>query len=205
MVCHQFKGGTGTASRRITVLRQAYTVGVLVQCNYGGRARFAVAGAPVGREITDLLPCYAPLPDGRHAGEPHCGRGGEDLGDRGSIIVVVATDAPLLPHQLKRIVKRASLGIGRMGGIGGDSSGDIFIAFSTANREADRIDSLVAWQAIPNDQINPLFEATIEATSEAILNAMLAAETMTGADGRRVYALPHDRLIAALRKYGRMP
>ena len=204
MVCHQFKGGTGTSSRRITVLRATYTVGVLVQCNYGGRARFAVAGVPVGQEIPDLLPCYAPLPDGGFAGQPHCGSGGEDLGDRGSIIVVIATDAPLLPHQLKRVVKRAALGIGRMGGLGGNSSGDIFIAFSTANNGADRADSLVAWQAIPNEQINPVFEATVDATSEAILNAMLGAETMTGADGRRIHALPHDRLLAALRKYGRV-
>ncbi len=205
MVCNQFKGGTGTSSRRVTTLRHDYTVGVLVQCNYGGRVRFSVAGVPVGQEIPDLLPCFSALPDGTYAGGRHCGQGpGEDLGDTGSIIVIVATDAPLLPHQLKRIVKRAALGIGRMGGIGGNSSGDIFMAFSTANPGADRPDSLVAWQAIPNDQIDRLFEATVDATSEAILNAMLAAETMTGANGYRVYALPHDRLIAALRKYGRV-
>jgi D-aminopeptidase len=205
MVCNQFKGGTGTSSRQIAVLAKSYTVGVLVQCNYGGRARFSVAGVPVGEEIPDLLPCYAPLPDGSYAGQPRCGGGpGEDLGDRGSIIVVIATDVPLLPHQLKRVVKRAALGIGRLGGIGGNSSGDIFIAFSTANPEADRSDSLVTLQAIPNERINPVFEATVDATSEAILNAMLAAETMTGADGRRVYALPHDRLLAVLRKYGRV-
>lgn len=205
MVCHQFKGGTGTASRRVGVLGQEYTVGVLVQCNYGGRARFSVAGVPVGQEIPDLLPCYVPLEDGSYAGTRHCGQGpGEDLGDTGSIIAVVATDAPLLPHQLKRIVKRAALGIGRMGGIGGNSSGDIFLAFSTANSGADGADSVVSWQSIPNEQIDRLFEATVDATSEAILNAMLAAETMTGADNRRVYALPHDRLLAALRKYGRV-
>jgi len=206
MVCNQFKGGTGTSSRRIPLLGRDYTVGVLVQCNYGGRARFSVAGVPVGREIPDLLPCYSALADGSYAGGRHCGQGpGEDFGDRGSIIVVVATDAPLLPHQLKRIVKRAGLGIGRMGGIGGNSSGDIFLAFSTANPGADRADSLVTWQAIPNEQINALFEATVDATSEAILNAMLAAETMTGANGMRVFGLPHDRLLAALRKYGRLP
>ena len=205
MTCNQFKGGTGTSSRRITVLDQAYTVGVLVQCNYGGRSRFSVAGVPVGREIPDLLPCNARLADGTAAARNSCeSGGGEDGGDQGSIIVVVATDAPLLPHQLKRVVKRAALGIGRMGGIGGDSSGDIFIAFSTANPAADAADRVVTVQAIPNDLINPVFEATIDATSEAILNAMLAAETMTGANGRRVYALPHDRLLAALRKYGRI-
>lgn len=159
----------------------------------------------MGQEIPDLLPCYVPLEDGSYAGTRHCGQGpGEDLGDTGSIIAVVATDAPLLPHQLKRIVKRAALGIGRMGGIGGNSSGDIFLAFSTANSGADGADSVVSWQSIPNEQIDRLFEATVDATSEAILNAMLAAETMTGADNRRVYALPHDRLLAALRKYGRV-
>jgi D-aminopeptidase len=206
MVCHQFKGGTGSSSRRVTVVGQSYTVGVLVQCNYGSRARLSVAGVPVGQEISDLLPCYTPLEDGSYAGQRHCDAnpGGEEGGELGSIIVIVATDAPLLPHQLKRVVKRAALGIGRMGGIGGNSSGDIFLAFSTANAGADRADALVSWQAIPNEQINALFEATVDATSEAILNAMLAAETMTGANGFRVHALPHDRLLAALRKYGRV-
>ena len=209
MVCHQFKGGTGTSSRRITLSGRPYMLGVLVQCNYGGRARFSVAGAPVGEEIRDLLPCYTPLPDGGTAGRPACSAssGGGDAGpdaDLGSIIVVLATDAPLLPHQLKRIARRASLGIGRMGGIGGNSSGDIFLAFSTANPNAAADTGLVALSAIPNEAINPLFEAAIDATSEAILNAMLAAETMTGANGYRVHALPHDRLIAALRKYGRV-
>jgi L-aminopeptidase/D-esterase-like protein len=205
MTCHQFKGGTGTASRRITVLNQPYHVGVLVQCNYGGRSRFSVAGAPVGQEIPDLLPCSAPLPDGTVVGRNSCAAGtGEDGGDMGSIIVVVATDIPLLPHQLKRVVKRAALGIGRMGGIGGNSSGDIFIAFSTANRDASAPDQVATVRAIPNEGINPVFEATIDATSEAILNSMLAAKTMTGANGLRVYALPHDRLMAALQKYGRV-
>jgi L-aminopeptidase/D-esterase-like protein len=207
MTCNQFKGGTGTSSRRISVLGQAYHVGVLVQCNYGGRPRFSVAGVPVGQEIPDLLPCFVPLSDGTIAGRAPCtsnGGSGEDLGDVGSIIVVIATDVPLLPHQLKRVVKRAALGIGRMGGIGGDSSGDIFLAFSTANSGADAPSRIAAIQAIPNETINPVFEATIDATSEAILNAMLAAETMTGANGRRVFALPHDRLVAALKKYGRI-
>ncbi len=209
MTCHQFKGGTGTSSRRITVSGRPFTLGALVQCNYGGRARFSVAGVPVGEEIRDLLPCYAALPDGTTAGRPACAAPGGDRNDasadQGSIIVVLATDAPLLPHQLKRIARRASLGVGRMGGIGGNSSGDIFIAFSTANPNAAADTGLIALTAISNDVINPLFEATIDATSEAILNAMLAAETMTGANGYTVHALPHDRLIAALRKYGRVP
>ena len=208
MTCHYFKGGTGTSSRRITVSGRPYTLGVLVQCNYGGRSRFSVAGVPVGEEIRDLLPCYAPLSDGSTAGRPACsassgGGPGADA-DLGSIIVVLATDAPLLPHQLKRIARRASLGIGRMGGIGGNSSGDIFLAFSTANPNAAADTGVVALAAIPNESINPLFEAAIDATSEAILNAMLAAETMTGANGYTVHALPHNRLVAALRKYGRI-
>jgi L-aminopeptidase/D-esterase-like protein len=123
----------------------------------------------------------------------------------GSIIIVVATDAPLLPHQLKRLAKRAALGVGRMGGVGGDSSGDIFIAFSTANRGAAEADSgartITMW---PNDRINPLFEAVVGATEEAITNALVAARTMTGADSFRVFAMPHDRVVAALRKYGRI-
>ena len=207
MVCHQFKGGTGTSSRRITVSGRPYTLGVLVQCNYGGRSRFAVAGAPVGEEIRDLLPCYRPRPDGTRAEGRACetpAGPGEGEADQGSIIVVLATDAPLLPHQLKRVVRRAGLGIGRMGGIGGNSSGDIFLAFSTANTNAAADTGLQTFTAIANDQINPVFEAAIDATSEAILNAMLAAETMTGANGFTVYALPHDRLLGALRKYGRV-
>lgn len=204
MTCHQFKGGTGTASRQIAVLGSQYTVGVLVQCNYGSRRRFTVAGVPVGREIPDLLPCYQSLGDGAPARSPSCSSSQRpDSDGEGSIIVVIATDVPLLPHQLKRVVKRAALGIGRMGGMGEDSSGDIFVAFSTANAGADQDDRVAELRSIPNGTINPVFEATIEATSEAILNAMLAAETMTGADGRTVYALPHDRLLVALGKYGR--
>lgn len=205
MVCHQFKGGTGTSSRRITVGGRPYILGVLVQCNYGLRPRLSVAGAPVGEEIADLLPCYAQLPDGTTRPGRACARpaGGSDA-EQGSVIVILATDAPLLPHQLKRIARRAALGIGRMGGIGGNSSGDIFLAFSTANPGAAADTGVVSLSAIPNDQINPLFEAAVDATSEAILNAMLAAETMTGVDGFTVYALPHDRLLAALRKYGRI-
>jgi L-aminopeptidase/D-esterase-like protein len=206
MVCHQFKGGTGTSSRRLTVSGRPYTLGVLVQCNYGGRARFSVAGVPVGEEIRDLLPCYRPVPGGTPAQGRACEQpgGGDAEADLGSIIVVLATDAPVLPHQLKRIARRAGLGIGRMGGIGGNSSGDIFLAFSTANLNAGADTGIQTFSAIPNDQINPLFEAAIDATAEAILNAMLAAETMTGANGLTVYALPHDRLVEAMRKYGRI-
>jgi len=198
MICNQFKGGIGTASRRLPAERGGYTVGVLVQCNYGSRGRLSIAGVPIGQEIPDLLPCYdQAVPPGAS------GRRCVD-GEQGSIIIVVATDAPLLPHQLKRIAKRAALGVGRLGGTGGNTSGDIFIAFSTANPGAAKPDSTRALTMLPNERITPLFEATIQATEEAIVNAMVAAETMTGAGGLRVYALPHERLRAALRKYNRL-
>jgi L-aminopeptidase/D-esterase-like protein len=213
MVCHEFKGGIGTSSRRLPAEQGGYTIGVLVQCNYGSRRRLTVAGVPVGREIPDLLPCYAgrEVSRARARDYPDCGNRptgaapDPDLqAERGSIIIVVATDAPLLPHQLKRLAKRAALGVGRMGGVGGDSSGDIFVAFSTANPGAAVADSgarqLAMW---PNDRINPIFEAVVGATEEAITNALVAAETMEGADRFTVYALPHDRLVAALRKYRR--
>ena len=187
MICNQCKGGIGTASRRLTAERGGYTVGVLVQCNYGLRARLSIAGVPIGQEIPDLLPTRDTIPT-----------------ERGSIIIVVATDAPLLPHQLKRIAKRAGLGVGRLGGTGGNTSGDIFIAFSTANSGAAKPEGTGALTMLPNERITPLFEATIQATEEAIVNAMVAAETMTGANGLRVYALPHERMRAALRKYNRL-
>ncbi len=187
MVAHGFKGGTGTASRVLTAAEGGYTVGVLVQANYGRRDLLSIAGVPVGKEIADLLPRSGARSDGA-----------------GSIIVVVATDAPLLPHQLKRLVKRVSLAIGEMGGRGEDSSGDIFIAFSTANPEAGKTGGTAQLTMLPNERINPLFRATVGATGESIVNAMVAAETMRGINGNTVYALPHDRLRAALKKYGRL-
>ncbi len=211
MICHEFKGGIGTASRLAEADGVTYTVGVLVQCNYGLRRQLTIAGVPVGREISDLRPCLAtrdvpaqvwlrsePRCDGAEAMPPAGTRA-----ERGSIIIVVATDAPLLPHQLHRVAKRAALGVGKMGGIGGNSSGDIFIAFSVANREALGSSSVSAVRMLPNDLIDPVLEATVRATEEAIINAMLAAETMTGADGYRVWALPHDRLVEVMRRYGR--
>ena len=181
MIAHQFKGGIGTASR---LTGSGHTLGVLVQANYGGRSRFTVAGVPVGREITDLMPNY-------------------DVLARGSIIVVVATDAPLLPPQLQRLVERVPLAIGRMGGLGENSSGDIFVAFSTGNSGAWAERPVASLESLPNSDMNALFEATVEATEEAILNAMVAAETMTGRDGLTAHALPHDRLQEVLREYGR--
>ena len=210
MICHGFKGGIGTASRTLSAEQGGYTVGVLVQCNYGVRRDLRIAGVPVGEEIQDLTACIAsdrPLPaDGRRRCDtPAAPRPDEDR-ELGSIIVVVATDAPLLPHQLKRIATRVSVGLGRQGGFGGNSSGDIFIAFSTANPRAWHDDVPVRdLKMLPNDRITPLFQATAWATEGAITNALLAAETMTGANDLRVYALPHDRMLAAMKKYGRLP
>ena len=198
MVCNQFKGGIGTSSRRLEAADGGYTVGVLVQCNYGRRRSLRIAGAPVGQEIADLVPCRAPC------GGPRSGRTAALPPDMGSIIIVVATDAPLLPHQLRRLARRAGLGVGRLGGVASNSSGDIFIAFSTANARASRDSGLVQVAMVSNDQITPLFEATVQATEEAIVNAMLAASTMTGADDLTVYGLPHDRLRTVLRKYNRL-
>ncbi len=188
MVCHQFKGGIGTASRRLDAEEGGYTVGVLVQANYGSRELLTIAGVPVGREIPDVMPVIN-------------GGGG---GDGGSIIVVVATDAPLLPHQLKRLARRVPLGISKVGGIASNGSGDIFIAFSTANPGAYRRGEVSEVRMLPNDGISGLFLATVRATEEAIVNALVAAETMTGINGNTVYALPHDRLTAILRKYNRL-
>jgi L-aminopeptidase/D-esterase-like protein len=210
MTCHGFKGGIGTASRKLPDAQGGYTVGVLVQCNYGARRDLRIAGAPVGEEIQDLVACIAsdrPLPQG--SSRPRCDTAtgpASDEAEQGSIIVVVATDAPLLPHQLKRVATRVSLGIGRQGGFGGNGSGDIFIAFSTANPRAWHDDGPVTdVKMLPNDRISPLFQATAQATEAAITNALLAAETMTGANDLRVYAMPVDRMLAAMKKYGRLP
>jgi D-aminopeptidase len=183
MVCNEFKGGIGTASRVLNTKQGGYTVGVLVQCNYGNRDQLRIAGVPVGREIPEQ-------------------RTRKD--DVGSIIVVVGTDAPLIPTQLKRLAKRVSLGLGRNGSYSGDGSGDIFIAFSTANPGAAGTKGLQHLTMLPNDQIDPIFLATVQATDEAVINAMVAAETMTGINNRTVIALPHDRLREVLKKYNRL-
>ena len=208
MRCLGFKGGIGTASRVLPSDAGGYTVGVLVQCNFGLREDLRIAGVPVGTEITDLRPCIA-LPDPTVRPDlPRCGQSSpmppKGEAESGSIIAIVATDAPLLPHQLKRLARRVAIGIGRSGGFGGNGSGDIFLAFSTANAKSAAAEAPVRVEMLPNPRMNALFYATAQATEEAILNAMLAAETMTGADGLRIYALPHDRLMQALRKYGRI-
>jgi len=212
MTCLGFKGGIGTASRKLTVAEGGYTVGVLVQCNFGNRRDLRIAGVPVGEEITDLTACVAsetmPVEGLRSrrrcsAPEPAPREAASDT-EQGSIIVIVATDAPVLPHQLKRIATRVSLGIGRQGGFGGNGSGDIFVAFSTANAKSWDADSLATVRMLPNDLLSPLFKATAQATEAAITNAMLAAETTTGANDIRIFAMPVDRMLAAMRKYGRM-
>jgi D-aminopeptidase len=208
MTCLGFKGGIGTASRVLATNAGGYTVGVLVQCNFGARQDLRVAGVPIGEEITELRPCVALDDPNVRPKTPRCGKEPNQSvprdEDQGSIIVVVATDAPLLPHQLKRIATRVALGVARTGGFGGNSSGDIFLAFSTANARTAGAEGVQRVEMIPNAAMNALFYGTVQATEEAILNAMLAATTMTGADGLRIHALPHDRLLAALRKYGRL-
>jgi D-aminopeptidase len=189
MVCNEFKGGIGTSSRSLEIKGESYTVGVLVQCNYGRRQNLRVAGVPVGLEIPED-PAYASASFGE--------------AERGSIIVVVATDAPLLSHQLKRLARRVSLGLGRDGSTSGNGSGDIFIAFSTANPGVEAVDHAVSLQMLPNDLLDPIFTATVQATEEAVINAMVAAETMTGIENHKVIALPHDKLRAVLKKYDRL-
>lgn len=185
MTCHGFKGGIGTSSREIESRTGKFTVGVLVQANYGGRSTLTIAGVPVGKEITDL-------------------RSTRGTQGQGSIIVVVATDAPLLPHQLKRLARRVPLGIAKVGGLGTNGSGDIFIAFSTANTGAGKGRAVVDLKMLPNGSMNPIIQGTVQATEEAIINALVAGETMTGINGNTVYSLPHDRLIEVLKKYNRL-
>ena len=189
MICHEFKCGIGTASRRVAIGDQAYTLGVLVQANYGIRDSLRIAGVPVGQQLrNDRI--YSE--DDAHPA------------DTGSIIVVIALDAPLLPHQLKRVARRAALGLGRLGSIAGNGSGDIFVAFSTTNAGAFAGTSLAQVRVLGNDRLDPLFEATVQATEEAIVNAMVAARDMQGSEGHYAKALPHAELVRLLEQYGRI-
>lgn len=188
MITHGFKGGNGTASRKVSLLGANYTVGVFVQSNYGYRDTLTVAGVPVGMEIQDLRPGKRP-PENKK---------------EGSIIIIVATDAPLSSTQLERLARRATVGLSRVGGGTGATSGDIFLAFSTGNPLPIGSGALVTIKSIPAEEMTPLFVATAQATEEAIVNAMVAAKTMTSANGTTVYALPHDRLRAILKKYNRL-
>jgi D-aminopeptidase len=193
MVCYGFKGGIGTASRMLKKEDGGYTVGVLVQCNCGRRQQLVIAGVPVGKEITEGVP-YSMFKDNE---------AGASQGDLGSIIIIVATDAPLIPTQLKRLARRATMGLARTGSTSGNGSGDIFLAFSTANPHANDTPGPNAVQTVANGRISPIFNATVEATEEAIVNAMVGAKTMTGIDGHTVPGLPHEQLQEVLKKYGR--
>jgi D-aminopeptidase len=189
MICHEFKCGIGTSSRIAETAGSAYTVGVLVQANYGLRNTLRIAGVPVGQHLTEDR-AYASL--------------SQPVQETGSIIVVVATDAPLLPHQLKRIAKRAGLGIARVGGMAGNGSGDIFVAFSTAGSEMNKEGNVMAVRMLANDAISPLFDATVLATEEAIVNAMVAATDMKGDRGHVAKAIDHEQLLRVLRQYNRL-
>ncbi|MVM37785.1 S58 family peptidase [Spirosoma sp. HMF3257] len=193
MMCLGFKGGTGTSSRIVKIKDSTFIVGVLVQSNFGAKRNLTIAGVPVGLELKDTLNNVLKAPPIHYRQE----------GD-GSIIVVVATDAPLLPHQLKRIAARVPIGVGKVGGRGENGSGDIFIAFSTANPTAFQRTNFSKVDELPNDLINPLFEATVQAVEEAIINAMVAAETTEGINGNKSYALPHKLVIDVLKKYNRI-
>jgi len=198
MICYGFKGGIGTSSRRLSPNVGGYTVGVLVQANFGRRPELTVAGVPVGREITDLMP------ETRRGDGPAADI---NIEHEGSVIVVMATDAPLSSRQLERLVSRAALGLARTGSTSGNTSGDIFIAFSTANTVPQSSTSATVSATFISPEstatLNPLFQAAVEATEESVINALMKAETMTGINGNRVYALPYDRLSAAMAKYGR--
>ncbi len=183
MICFEFKGGIGTASRKLDAKAGGYTLGVLVQCNCGRRTQLRIAGVPVGAEIEKQSPREQ---------------------ERGSIIIVIATDAPLLPHQLKRLARRATMGLARNGSTSGNGSGDIFLAFTTANPGAAGATNVSQLAVLPNERMNPLFEAVVQATEEAIVNAMFAAETMVGINGYKVEALPLDRVHDLLKKYNRL-
>ena len=193
MMCLGFKGGTGTSSRVFKINDSTYTVGAIVQSNFGAKRNLSIAGVPVGIELRDTLnyELMALPKSNRQEGY-------------GSIIVIIATDVPLLPHQLKRIAQRIPLGIGIVGGRGSNGSGDIFLAFSTANENAFNRSEITRVQSLPNDRLLPVFEATVQAVEEAIINAMVAAETMEGINGNKAYAIPHDLLIQTLTKYNRI-
>ena len=193
MMCLGFKGGTGTSSRVLKIKDSSYTVGAIVQSNFGAKRNLSIAGVPVGVELKDTL-------NSVFNGPPKSRR---QEGD-GSIIVIVATDVPLLPHQLKRIAQRIPLGIGIVGGRGSNGSGDIFLAFSTANEGAFNRDDIASITSMPNDLLMPVFEATVQVVEEAIINAMIAAETMEGINGNTSYAIPHEVLVETLKKYNRI-
>jgi L-aminopeptidase/D-esterase-like protein len=210
MVCFGFKGGIGTASRVVSIGAKRYTVGVLTQCNTGYREVLRIAGVPVGQALAKRwLPCFDPKLAAKSGDLPPCsadGSKGAAPSDQGSIIIVVGTDSPLMPKQLDRVAKRAALGLARLGSYSGNSSGDLIVSFTTVpadvNDEDQEKPSPVT--PVPNAGIDPLFEATVQATEEAIVNALVAARTMTGIGGARYFGIPHDELRAILKRYNRL-
>jgi len=210
MICHEFKGGIGTSSRQVKIEDKPYAVGVLVQANYGIRDTLRIAGVPVGQHLRQRRVYSDPEFAMKKVLTPEQSALTPTLSQRergkevGSIIIVVATDAPLLPHQLQRIARRATMGLARNGSYAGNGSGDLFVAFSTANSGATQVNAINNAAYLGNDLLDPLFLATVEATEEAIVNAMIAARDMTGQDGHRVLAIPHDELRAVLKQYNRL-
>jgi L-aminopeptidase/D-esterase-like protein len=210
MVCFGFKGGIGTASRVVSIDGKSYTVGVLVQCNTGDRKVLRIAGAPVGQALAKRwLPCFDPNVAAKAENLPACtadGSKGEPPPDQGSIIIVVGTDAPLMPKQLDRVAKRAAMGLARLGSYSGNSSGDLIVSFSTAPAEVNHEDQDRPSPITPvaNARIDPIFEASTQATEEAVVNVLVAARTMTGINGARYFAIPHDELRAILTRYNRI-
>ena len=210
MVCFGFKGGIGTASRVVAAGGKTYTVGVLVQCNTGDRKVLRIAGAPVGATLVKRwLPCFDPKLAAKAEDLPACtpeGSKGVPPPDQGSIIIVVGTDAPLMHDQLDRVAKRAAMGLARLGSYSGNSSGDLIVSFSTAAAEVNHEDQDKpdAIAPVPNAAINPIFEGTVQATEEAIVNALVAARTMTGINGARYFGLPHDEVRDILKRYNRL-
>lgn len=206
MVCFGFKGGIGTASRVVSVGGNFYTIGVLVQCNTGDRKVLRIAGAPVGRDFgARWMPCFDPAVARKADSMKPCPVGTQ-LPDQGSIIIVVGTDAPLMPLQLDRVAKRASLGLGRLGSYAGNSSGDLIVTFSTFPAEVNHEDQQKPSPTTPvaNASIDPIFDATVQATEEAVVNALVAAKTMNGINGTRVFGIPHDELRVILKRYNRL-
>ena len=183
MIGYGWKGGIGTASRKLSRTEGGYAIGVLAQLNCGRAGELVIAGVPIGRELTP--------------------KSYKSVRESGSIIIVAATDAPLLPHQLNRVARRLTMGLARTGSVSGNGSGDIFIAFSTANSRREQAHSIESLKMLPNAAMDPIFTAAVQSTEEAIVNALIAAETMSGIDGRTIHALPHDRLLAVIAKYGR--
>jgi L-aminopeptidase/D-esterase-like protein len=197
MICYGFKGGIGTSSRVLTKEQGGYTIGILVQANHGSRSQLTVAGVPVGKQLVDTLPVRIQgVTTGQVSSAPEK--------EIGSIIIVLATDAPLLPSQLKRLAQRIPLGLTRTGAIGGNGSGDIFIAFSTANKNAFSNTEEENVTTVPNEKMNALFTATIQATEEAVINVLFAGETMEGINGNKVYGLPKERVLQIMKQYNRL-